>query len=135
MDYRGALVVVLAACCLMQTGCGGRSATPVAVSGTVTLNGKPLPAEATAYISFTPTTPAAVGVSAAITSGSYASAQTPQGPLTVFFEITKPLGPPRKSDRTGQMVQETVSLVPARYATGVPLTIEGPMTHNFDLTD
>jgi hypothetical protein len=135
MNRRQAFVVVLAVAGFVQAGCGSRSATPVPVSGTVKLNGKPLPGDATAYISFTPTTPAAVGVSAAITSGSYACAKTPQGPVTVFFEITKPLGPPTKSDRTGQMVQETVSLVPARYATGVPLTVTGPMTHDFDLTE
>ncbi|MGI9177575.1 MAG: hypothetical protein ACR2IT_06935 [Pirellulales bacterium] len=135
MSPHGCFVVSLSLIATLLTGCGGRSTPPVPVSGTVTLHGEAIPTDAKAFISFTPTTPGAKSVSAAVTGGNYASPATPRGSVTVFFEITKPLGPPRKSDRTGQMYQETQSLVPARYAAGVPLTIEGPMTQDFDLVD
>lgn len=131
----GRIAAALAILGVGAFGCGRRSAAPVPVSGTVTLAGKPLPADATAFISFQPAGAAGGSVSAPIQSGSFHCPRTPSGPVTVFFEITRPLGPPRKSDRTGEMVQETTSLVPARLATGLQLTIEGPTTHDFDLTD
>jgi hypothetical protein len=105
------------------------------VSGTVTLRGKPLPADATAFISLTPAAAGVPAASAAIVGGRYDCPRTPQGQVSAVFEITKPLGPPRRSDRTGEVYQETQSLVPARYASGLPLTIEGPMTKDFDLVD
>ena len=134
MPARGSLAVWIAVCGVWLSGCSSRTPPPVPVSGTVTLRGKPLPADAQAFVSFAPVA-GGPSVSAAVTSGSYASPHTPQGPLMAFFEITKPLGPRRKSDRTGEFYQETQSLVPARYASGLPVTIEGPTTKDFDLVD
>jgi len=135
MPACGSLAVWIAVCGVWLSGCGSQTPPPVPVSGVVTLRGKPLPADAQAFISFTPAAAGMPSASAAVTSGSYACPQTPQGQVTAFFEITKPLGPPRKSDRTGELYQETQSLVPARYASGLPVTIEGPTTKDFDLVD
>jgi len=135
MMRRGSTVTCVAGLAALALGCGGPSSLPVPVSGEVTLHGKPLSADAKAFISFVPSGLAADTVSASITGGRYDCPTAPRGPVTVFFEVTTPLGPPRKSDRTGEIVQETQSVVPARYATGVPMVIEGPMTKDFDLID
>lgn len=119
---------------LAVPACDSRPA-PVPVSGKVTLHGKPLPADATAYVVFTATAPGSKPVSALVKDGRYDSEKTPSGPVTVSFDITRPNGPPRKSDRTGEMYQDIQSLVPSRYASGMPLTIDGPTTKDFDLID
>jgi hypothetical protein len=135
MTRRGSTVTCVAGLAALVLGCGGPSSLPVPVSGEVTLRGQPLPSDAKAFISFVTPGPEAKAVSALITGGKYDCPTAPRGAVTVFFEVTKPLGPPRKSDRTGELFQETQSLVPARYATGVPLTIDGPTTKDFDLID
>ena len=135
MPPHGSLAACVAVLGLALTGCGSPTPPPVPVSGTVTLRGMPLPADATAFISFTPAAAGVPAASAAIVGGRYDCPRTPQGQVTAVFEITKPLGPPRTSDRTGAVFQETQSLVPARYAAGVPLTIDGPTARDFDLVD
>jgi hypothetical protein len=129
------LAVWVAGLALSLPGCGTRPPPSAPISGTVTLRGKPLPADAAAFISFTSATPGAAAVSASITRGRYECPHAPQGQVTAFFEITRPAGPPRKSDRTGELYQETQSPVPARYASGLPLTLDGPTTRDFDLVD
>ncbi|GEM_PF-3462661 len=116
------------------SGCGGGSPTTT-VSGTVTLNGKPLPGDATASIAFSPAKTGVAGVAAPITEGRYSCPGVPTGDVKVSFDITQPDGPPRKSDRTGEMYQEVKNLVPASFAGGIPLTIQASATHDFNLTD
>lgn len=135
MMRRWWVFVAVAALGVTVPACSGRSAAPVPVSGKVTLHGKPLPADATAYVVFTPTKPGSKPMSAPIKDGHYDAPEAPSGPVTVSFDITRPNGPPRKSDRTGQMYQDILSLVPSRYVSGIPLTIDGPTTKDFDLVD
>jgi hypothetical protein len=75
-------------------------------------------------------------ISAPVTKGRYDSPQTPVGPVRTHFEITRAAGPQKTSERTGQSYQDVVSLVPAKYAAGVLLHVEGDnSSQDFALTD
>ena len=115
---------------LLLVGCGGPPTT--LLSGTVTLNGKPVPSDAEAFISFTPVGGEAVSVP--ITEGKYESSETPRGMVTVHFHILQKVGPVKVSERTGEEFQEEKNLVPAKYATGIQLEVTDDNTNqNFAL--
>jgi hypothetical protein len=123
------LVVALA-------GCGAGTGGTAHLQGQVTLGGKPLPSDATAFISFVPDKQGAETVSVPVTGGQYDSPQTPVGAVKVFFEINRPAGPMKTSERTGQPYQDIASLVPAKYATGLPLEVTGDDSNrNFELSN
>jgi hypothetical protein len=114
-------------------GCVGES--PTRLQGKVTLSGQPLPADAEAYIVFAAEADRSGAVSVPIVGGRYDSPRTPRGEVTVFFEINQPTGPERTSERTGRTYRDIATLVPAKYATGMPLTVESDdPSRNFDLT-
>lgn len=124
--------LLVAASMLVSTGC--TRPAPARVQGAVTLAGKPLPADAQAFIVFAAGPNRSESVSVPIVNGRYDSPQTPRGDVTVFFEINHPVGPERKSDRTGLMVRDIATLVPARYATGIGIRVDGDETErHFDL--
>lgn len=108
--------------------------TTARLQGAVTLAGKPIPADARAFIVFASGPDRSRSTTAPIIDGRYDSPHTPVGDVTVFFEISHPVGPERTSDRTGLAYRDVATLVPARYETGVPLNVAGDDAHrNFDL--
>lgn len=125
---------VAAACVVsLSVGCGGPATAELA--GKVTIGGKPIPDDAVASIRFTPpSTSKAEPVSAPIQGGTYAASGVPVGPVSVSFSISRPVGPVKHSERTGQDYQEQQNLVPPGKATGVELTIDGDNPNqDFDL--
>lgn len=130
----GAITLLASACFLAAAGGCVREST-ARLQGAVTLAGKPLPADARAFIVFATGPDRSRSVSAPIIDGRYDSPRTPMGDVTVFFEISHPIGPERTSDRTGLPYRDVATLVPARYETGVPLNVTGDDAHrNFDLS-
>lgn len=123
-------------CAIAATGCGSKSGATAHLQGSVTLDGKPLPDDATAFIMFAPDGKGADSVSVPITKGRYDAVKVPQGPVKVFFDITRPVGPTKKSEHTGQSFRDTANLVPDKYATGIPLKVDGDdPNRDFQLTN
>ena len=117
-------------------GCSGSSGAGAHVSGRVTLDGKPLPADAKAFVIFAPaaTTEQSQSVSVPVVNGAYDSPNTPVGSVKVFFDVTKATGPVKKSERTGEDYQDVINLVPSEFGAGVARTVDGDMAdQNFDL--
>ncbi|TWT75655.1 hypothetical protein Pla123a_31650 [Posidoniimonas polymericola] len=114
-------------------GCGQGATT--SLSGTVTIGGKPIPADAEATIGFIPEGKAlADAVSAPINGGKYQVTEVPVGPNKVVFNIERPVGPARVSERTGQEYQEKRSIVPPGKAAGIETEIPaGGGQQDFDL--
>jgi hypothetical protein len=120
---------------LLAVGCGGESGPPTAhLQGTVTIGGKPIPADAIAMISFSPhDTKLGPGATAEIANGKYDCPKVPLGPVTVFFNITQASGP--EIEIRGRKSRETVSLTPPKYGAGTPLDVSGDnAAQDFDLT-
>jgi hypothetical protein len=116
-------------------GCGGSGGKPTAhLQGTVTLAGKPVPADATAHVSFTPAgKDQAPAASAPIVDGKYDCPGAPEGAVRVFFNITQPTGPEYTTDR-GDKARHTKDLLPPKYGSGLELQVAGDNAEqNFDL--
>jgi hypothetical protein len=123
---------------LVMTGCGQGNRPPVAhLHGGITIDGRPLPADAAGRIFFTPaissteqTAPPAV---ADIVNGEYGSHRVPVGQVNVTFDIKRPTG--RKIPRgTSVPLEELQDLVPAKYRDGTMITVEqGEATRDFEL--
>jgi hypothetical protein len=64
----------------------------------------------------------ASAVTVTLANGAYDSPSTPTGPVKVAFNITQPSGPEVTNDR-GATYRESKSLVPAKYAGGMDLTV------------
>jgi hypothetical protein len=126
--------VLLAIALISAIGCS-KGAHVAHLEGKVTLNGRELPKESQAFIIFVPDSKKSDSVTVPIANGRYDSPKTPTGAVTAFFEINVP-GPTKKSQHTGQDYHDVKSLVPAKYATGVPLHVEGDEPNrDFQLTD
>lgn len=119
----------------MAIACVGCGPSTASLTGTVTIAGNPIPADAEARIGFTPEGAASSEtVSAAIESGTYEVTGVPVGPSLVTFHIVKPIGKPYKSKRTGQTIQDTKILVPPRSLGGVEYEVAASGGEkNFDL--
>lgn len=116
-------------------GCNQSSSKPTAyVSGTVTIDGKPLPANATGTVMFRPSGKGmakTAGVS--VIGGKYDSPETPVGEVTVFFSIQEPTGK-MISDAGGPPFPEYRSIVPQGSTNGVKLEVTGEnLQQDFDL--
>lgn len=121
---------------LAAAGCGSQKGATAHLQGKVTVSGKPIPDDATAFIVFAPDRKGAESVSAPITKSHYDLSNIPRGSVKVFFEITRPVGPMKKSEHSGQSYQETANLVPDKYATGIPLNVDGDdPNRDFQLTN
>lgn len=120
----------------MAVGCSdGSSPESAHLKGKITLNGADLPPGSRGSVIFR-TVGQGQMTSAAITNGSYESPETPRGPVKVFFTIEAPTGKTIQSDRSPEPYEETVSIVPEKYATGIDLEVTGDNSaQNFDLTD
>jgi hypothetical protein len=128
MQKLGFLAVVVLLC-----GCG-RESSPVAhLSGTVTIDGKPIPSDANASMSFAPTE-GGVAVAVTIVDGRYDSPKTPQGKVSVMFSISRSIGPEKVSERTGQKYRDIANLVPPEHAAGMVIEVQEDNSNlNFDL--
>jgi len=116
-------------------GCGQQGSKPTAhLSGTVTINGQPLPPDAEATIIFRPAGKGmAKSAGVRIVDSKYDSPQTPVGEVKVFFSIQQPTGK-MISDAGGPPFQELRSIVPSGAENGISLTISGDnQAQDFDL--
>jgi hypothetical protein len=117
---------------LGASGCGFGGDT-AHLAGSVSIGGKPVPADAEASLSFTsPDGENTVAVK--IVDSKYDSPKTPTGTVTVHFNIQQPVGPAKVSERTGQQYRDMQNMVPPQYAAGTPLEVTGDdQNRNFDL--
>ncbi len=126
-----AIAIVVFVC----TGCSEKQAGPPTahLQGTVTINGKPIPADAAGTIIFDPVVVGdARPASSPIKDGRYEVEQAPLGKVRAIIHITQELGPvPGGGDR--QMV-ESKSLVPENLKDGQEIQVDGDNAHlDFDL--
>lgn len=118
---------------LLLCGCGKASAPAIHLAGTVTIDGKPIPADAQAALSFAPSN-GGESVSVPIVGGRYDSPKTPEAKVTVKFYISQPVGPEKISERTGEKYQDIANLVPPEHEGGMVIEVQGDNTsQNFDL--
>lgn len=109
---------------VLASGCG-KSGPPTAhLSGAVTIKGEPVPADAQAALSFEPLS-GGKSVSAQIVNGKYDAPDAPQGSVLVKFYISRPVGPKKISERTGQEYQDIANIVPPEHAAGVQIEVSG----------
>jgi hypothetical protein len=94
------------------------------LAGTVTIHGEPVPADANAALSFQ-SLGGDESVSVPITDSRYDSPATPIGSVAVRFYISRPVGPAKISERTGQPYQDIANLVPPEHAAGITIKVSG----------
>ena len=117
-------------------GCGSPSDPTVKWSGTVTIEGQPIPSDALGVIIVrsNSATGATRGVQAEIINGAYTLQSVPQGEVTVSFDIYK-LVPAKDKMDAERGIEEKNILVPDRWAIGVTDTADkNDSAKNFDLT-
>ena len=137
VDFRWLAGGGLACLLLALAGCGGEESVPrTAVSGTVTLQGKPLEEGIILF------TPLAKGPSAGgdIRQGKY---QLPQekgpspGEYRVEIRAYRGTGKKRRDEASGTVTEEMVSIIPDRYNSKSSLRAEvkadGPNKFDFQL--
>jgi hypothetical protein len=119
---------------LAALGCGKSGPATSHLSGTITIGGQPLPADATGQVMFIPVAKEqGKPVSVVIANGQYDSPETPEGPVKVNFVISQPDGPEYTTDR-GAKARNTKSIVPAGAMAGMDLEVSGDNSaQNFDL--
>jgi hypothetical protein len=117
------------------SGCSQGSSKPTAhLSGEVTINGQPIPENASGTIMFRPTKAGMANTAGVpVAGGKYDSPNTPVGEVTVFFSIQGPTGK-MISDAGGPLYPEMQPIIPASAASGIALTVSGDNAEqNFDL--
>jgi hypothetical protein len=128
----GLLVLSL---CTMLPGCGGGGGDTAHLQGTVTIGGQPIPADATASVTFDPAQagPKAKTVTVKIEGGKYDSPETPKGSVRAVFSIQQPYGPEYTTDR-GVKARDIKSIVPEKSQAGVSIEVtDDNPAQNFDL--
>lgn len=120
--------------CAPLAGCGEAAKATAHLQGQVTLNGQPLPADATGSVSFVPTSrDQAAAATAEIVNGKYDCPAAPQGAVRVSFNVMQPTGPEFTTDR-GVTTRNTTNVTPAKYAAGIDVEISGDNAEqNYDL--
>jgi hypothetical protein len=129
-----AIIPVLVATAL--AGCGaGSSGKPTAhLSGTLTIDGQPVPPNTVGSVTFRPPgTGQAAPVTAQVVDGKYDCPNVPQGEVTVFFQLQqlgKMIGEP------GRQYPERRNLLADKYdVSGIDLKVtDDNSNQNFDLT-
>jgi hypothetical protein len=119
----------------ISAGCGGSSDALARLTGAVTLDGQPLPANSHASVSFHPVnTGAARPTSAQIVSSRYDCPKVPKGQVLAYVHMSIPTGRTYRSDRTGKQEDELENVVLApEEDDGIELNVTGDETVNFDL--
>ncbi len=130
------LVCMLTLAVVVGCGSGSKKGPTVKWSGTVTINGQPLPdnAQGQIVVQCNSSTGASRGDQGEIVNGAYSLDNVPQGEVTVSFDIytTAPAKDPMDAERG---VMETTNLVPDRWTKGVVDTADkNDSAKNFDLT-
>ena len=115
-------------------GCGGDGKATAHLQGTVTLDGKPLPNDATGSLIFQPVGGQGKPVTVPIDNdGNYDSPNTPMGQVRVTFNIQQPTGPEYTTDR-GTKARDIKNIVPEKSLLGRDLEVTGDnSSQNFDL--
>jgi hypothetical protein len=134
---RGFLGSVALLSLVIFVGCGGDSAgSTTRVSGTVMLNGGPIPPGAQASISFVPINEnRGVVASAEIKDGKFEVPDAPVGPVRVEFSISQMTGESRPADdgRTGGEVV-VKNLLPESVRNGIEKSVSADQPEmSFDL--
>jgi hypothetical protein len=121
---QGALVLAM----LFLAGCGGTSTVPI--TGSVTLNGEPIPE---GYIAFVPQGPGP-GAGSAIVNGKY-SLVVPPGKNRVQVTASKKMPLPRGQVGMYGEKEEVRQYIPGRYnsETTLEATVSAPATMDFKL--
>jgi hypothetical protein len=134
MDRRWIGMGVIAVLLICFVGCLPEK-TGVHVQGTVTIGGKPIPADAQASICFSPTTVKQPNSSSAeITGGKYDASGVPKGKVLVSFIVMQPTGEVKPFEPGARAEMQMRSLVPPAKAGGVEVEIAGDNPNlNFDL--
>ena len=125
---------------LVVAGCGSPSRSePVArLQGNVTINGRPLPADAAGSVTFKSRERGqAPPATAKIKDGHYQTDRAPLGDVTAIFHINRPTGKIVKDSPTDAHPHpELQDLVPEDLHDGVPANVTGDNPHlDFDLRD
>lgn len=133
------LVLVLVAASIAGCGPSARSLPAARLAGKITVNGKPLPADAEGAITFmSAARNQAAPTQVRLSGGSYTANDVPIGQVTVLFNITRLTGRMvrEKDAPRGALFPEREVLVPAACREGIPLEVKGDNLHqDFDLHD
>lgn len=128
------LCVCLLFAVVMEVGCGEKRSGTARVQGTVTIDGQPIPADATGNVLFRPgegTTGRTAGAS--IVNGRYDCADAPVGKVKVFFSINKPTGR-MITESDNRPFAEIGSIISQKYSSGIDAEITGDSSdQDFDL--
>jgi hypothetical protein len=129
-------------CCtailILATGCGSATRTEpvVKLEGSVTIGGKPLPADAEGSIIFSPAARGeAPPAQARIVAGHYKVENSPKGQVQATFNITRLTGKMVKNSPDDvHPTPERINLVPEASRAGVKLNVESNNAQqDFDL--
>jgi hypothetical protein len=117
-------------------GCGtGGSGKPTAhLSGAVTIDGQPPPANAVGTVTFRPTgSGQAQPVTVQITNGTYDCANVPMGNVDVFIQLVQQTG--QTASEGGRQYPELRNLIADKYNSGIELNVTGDNSNqDFALT-
>lgn len=137
-DYPTCWVKKLAICLFsgaVLSGCGGSSEPnyqSIRLEGLVQVDGEPI---SQGSISILPRkNNQGTGVEAEIKEGKYVIEKAPLGPVIVQLHSQRETGRMKPGDYGGAPVPEYESLIPSRYAGGIPLTLStDKQQYDFDL--
>ncbi len=123
---------------VLVTGCGpaGRTEPVANLEGTVTIGGKPLPADAEGTVTFMPAVRGeAPPVQAKIAAGHYKAEKVPKGQVTATFQISRVTGKMLKTSADDiHPTAERIDLVPEAWRVGKKFEVQGDNPHqDFDL--
>jgi hypothetical protein len=104
--------------------------TPLA--GTIQIDGEPI---AEGLLQIIPTkAEQGTGVTAEIKDGKYSVEKAPLGPVIVMLTASRKTDRMTRASYSDELVPEVESLIPGRYASGIPLNITaGIGTQDFNL--
>ncbi|MBQ6616997.1 MAG: hypothetical protein IJH67_11590 [Thermoguttaceae bacterium] len=130
------LVCMLTLAVVVGCGSGAKKGPTVKWSGTVTIEGQPLPSNAQGQIvvQSNNATGASRGDQADIVNGSYSLQSVPKGEVTVSFNIYT-TAPAKNQSDAERGLEDTTNIVPDRWLQGVVDTADkNDSAKNFDLT-
>jgi hypothetical protein len=129
-----ATVLLCAAASLCGCDSGGSGKPTAHLSGAVTIDGQPVPADAQATISFRATAPGQANhTSAIITNSEYDCPDVPVGDVEVYIQILQETG--KMTSEGGRSWPEKRSLIAAKYDKAIAMNVtDDDRNHDFALT-